>query len=298
MKRAQRSSRRLAPGFGMPVFILIALTGLAVAKPLAQHLFNPAEFQSRSPVLNSDDVSGARLKDFWRPSSSFFSTSSSINGIEPVPPLDPDSKMVFSSNRDGSYQIYVMNSDGSGVVRLTSSGANDEFPRWSPNGTKILFQSDRDNPTTGYMDIYVMGADGSGVTRLTSDPNDDSMASWSPDGSQIVFQSMRSGTNYQLYAMSADGSNQINITNTSSNDGEPSWSPDGTKIAFASDRDHEGYYSIYLLSADGNQQRLTFSSDTIGDSQPTWSPDGSKSHLLVREIARPSHGQKLMTTAR
>src|SRR5215831_14776894 len=253
MKRAQRSSRRLAPGFGMPVFILIALTGLAVAKPLAQHLFNPAEFQSRSPVLNSDDVSGARLKDFWRPSSSFFSTSSSINGIEPVPPLDPDSKMVFSSNRDGSYQIYVMNSDGSGVVRLTSSGANDEFPRWSPNGTKILFQSDRDNPTTGYMDIYVMGADGSGVTRLTSDPNDDSMASWSPDGSQI---------------------------------------------AFASDRDHEGYYSIYLLSADGNQQRLTFSSDTIGDSQPTWSPDGSKSHLLVREIARPSHGQKLMTTAR
>src|SRR5258708_25634645 len=130
-------------------------------------------------------------------------------------PQSGGSKIVFASNRDGSMQIYVMNSDGSGVTRLTYSGVNDDCPRWSPNGMKILFQSDRDNASTGYMDIYVMNADGSGVTRLTSDANDDSMAMWSPDGTKIVFQSMRNGVSYQVYSMNAHGSNQLNLTNTS-----------------------------------------------------------------------------------
>ena len=195
----------------------------------------------------------------------------------PAMPQSGSSKIVFASNREGSMQIYVMNGDGSGVTRLTYSGANDDYPRWSPNGTKILFQSDRDNPDTGYMDIYVMNADGSGVTRLTSDPNDDSMASWSPDGSKIVFQSMRNGVNYQVYSMNADGSNQVNLTNTSASDGEPSWSPNGAKIAFASDRDHTGYDSVYVMNSNGsNQQRVTFSASTVDDTQPVWSPNGSK----------------------
>ena len=110
--------------------------------------------------------------------------SISLKLFSPSVPQTGNSKIVFSSNREGSYQIYVMNGDGSGVVRLTNSNANDDLPRWSPNGTKILFQSDRDHPDTGYIDIYVMNADGSGVTRLTTDVNDDSRGTWSPDGNQ------------------------------------------------------------------------------------------------------------------
>src|SRR5882724_617030 len=195
----------------------------------------------------------------------------------PVFPQSASSKLIFASNRDGSMQIYLMNGDGSGVTRLTYSGANDDFPRWSPNGTKILFQSDRDHPDTGYMDIYVMNSDGSGVTRLTNDPNDDGMASWSPDGSKIVFQSMRNGVNYQVYSMNADGSNQANLSNSASSDGEPSSSPDGTKIVFATDRDHTGFDSIYVMNSDGsNQHAVTFSSSNLEDTQPAWSPDGNK----------------------
>jgi Tol biopolymer transport system component len=122
----------------------------------------------------------------------------------PVPQAG-SSKIVFGSNRDGSMQIYSMNIDGTGQTRLTYSGANDDYPRWAPNGTKILFQSDRDHSDTGYMDIYVMNSDGSGVTRLTTDANDDSMATWAPGGTKIVFQSMRNGVNYQIYLMDADG---------------------------------------------------------------------------------------------
>ena len=115
--------------------------------------------------------SGAMVTNQYLPAESFNVF------ISPVPQAG-SSKIVFATNRDGSMQIYVMNGDGTGVTRITDSGANDDFPRWSPNGTKILFQSDRDHADTGYMDIYVMNSDGGGVTRLTTDPNDDSIASW------------------------------------------------------------------------------------------------------------------------
>lgn len=201
----------------------------------------------------------------------------SIDLFVPLMPQSGSSRFVFTSNRDGSTQIYSMNSDGSGQTRLTYSGANDDYPRWSPNGSKIVFQSDRDNPDTGYMDIYVMNSEGSGQTRLTSDPNDDSAATWSPDGAKIVFQSFRNGVNYQVYIMNADGSGQVNISSTAANDSQPSWSPDGTKVAFASDRDQAGFSSIYVMNANGSSQtRLNFSDSGFRDEQPSWSPNGAK----------------------
>ena len=192
-------------------------------------------------------------------------------------PQSGSSKIAFASNRDGSLQIYVMNADGTGQTRLTSNGSNNDSPRWSPNGTKILFQSDRDNPGSGSFDIYLMNADGSGQTRLTTDANDDSAAVWSPDGTKIAFQSLRNGSWYQVYSMNADGSNQLNLTNTSFSESQPSWSPDGTKIAFASERDRPGFKSVHVMNSNGsNQHRVTFSSGEIEDTQPAWSRDGSK----------------------
>src|SRR3989442_3836057 len=154
-------------------------------------------------------------------------------------PQSGSSKVAFTSTRDGFMQIYVMNAEGSGQARLTSDGSNDDNPRWSPDGSKILFQSDRDNPGTN--DIYLMNADGSGQTRLTTDANDDSAAVWSGNGSKIAFQSLRNSSFYQIYVMNAVGTAQVNISNSSASDSQPSWSPDGTKIAFASDRDNQGY---------------------------------------------------------
>jgi uncharacterized repeat protein (TIGR01451 family) len=186
-------------------------------------------------------------------------------------------KIAFASNREGIAQIYSMNSDGSNLFRLTTNAANDESPKWSPNNSRIVFQSDRDNPFCDVFEIYSMNSDGSGQARLTTDINDDRAPVWSPDGSKIAFQSMRNGVNYQVYVMNADGSGQVNITNSTSNDTQPSWSPDGSKIAFASDRDQAGFPSIYVMNANGsNQTRLSFSSNGFLDDQPAWSPDGTK----------------------
>lgn len=131
------------------------------------------------------------------------------------PPQSGSSKIAFASNRDGNAEIYSMNADGCSLSRLTTNDFNDEHPRWSPDGTRILFHSDRDNPETGNADVYVMNTDGSDQTRLTIDVADDSAAVWSPDGTKIVFQSLRNGQYYQVCVMNADGRNQINLSNGS-----------------------------------------------------------------------------------
>ncbi|MFC1694264.1 SUMF1/EgtB/PvdO family nonheme iron enzyme, partial [Candidatus Latescibacterota bacterium] len=161
-----------------------------------------------------------------------------------------EGKIAFSSYRDGNYEIYLMDTDGSNQTRLTFNSAYDSYPSWSPDGSQITFSSYRD----GNYEIYVMNADGSNQTRLTYNSGYDWAPAWSPDGSQIAF-SYLDGYN-EIYVMTADGSNQTRLTNNSVNDYKPTWSPDGSHIAFQSDRD--GNYEIYVMNADGsNQTRLT-----------------------------------------
>jgi uncharacterized protein YraI len=83
-------------------------------------------------------------------------------------------KIAFKSNRDGNWEIYEINADGSGLRRLTNHPATDESPTWSPDGQRIAFYSDRD----GNGEIYVMNADGSSLTRITNHPSYDT----SPEG--------------------------------------------------------------------------------------------------------------------
>jgi Tol biopolymer transport system component len=99
------------------------------------------------------------------------------DGGSGAPDWSPDGRtIVFQTDRDGDFEIYTMNADGTGAARLTSSPGWDLAPVWSPDGTKIAFQSFRD----GNSEIYVMNADGSGQTRLTNDPATDYFPDWQP----------------------------------------------------------------------------------------------------------------------
>ena len=180
-------------------------------------------------------------------------------------------KIAFTTDRDGNYEIYMMNTDGSNPVRLTNNSADDEAPAWSPDGRKIAFTTDRD----GNYEIYVMNADGSNPVNLTNNSADDEDPAWSPDGSKIAFVTNRD-RNYEIHVMNADGSNPVRLTNNSANDWAPSWSPDGSKIAFITDRDEGMWiYEIYVMNADGsNQTNLT--NNSADDWWPAWSPDGRK----------------------
>ena len=120
------------------------------------------------------------------------------------PPPSGTSKIAFSSDRDGNFEIYVMSPDGSDVTRLTTNSARDFGPSWSPDGSKIAFWSDRD----GNSDIYVMNADGSEQTRLTDNSASDQEPAWSPDGRRIAFVSSRDG----FTAISAGGTHTCAVT--------------------------------------------------------------------------------------
>ena len=133
------------------------------------------------------------------------------------PDFSPDgTKIAFTSGTPGgirsSYDIVVINSDGSGMVNLTAtsggSGAEDSDPAFSPDGTKITFTSDRGGGT----EIWVMGADGTNPTQLTNASGRDEHPSFSPDGKLITFTARRAGS-VDLYTMAADGSAQTRLTN-------------------------------------------------------------------------------------
>jgi hypothetical protein len=97
------------------------------------------------------------------------------NDGESLPSWSPDgTKIAVASNRDGNWEIYVVNADGSASQRLTNNPASDLRPRWSPDGTKIAFQTNRD----GNQEIYSMNPDGSGQTNLTNNPANDTLYDW------------------------------------------------------------------------------------------------------------------------
>jgi Tol biopolymer transport system component len=170
--------------------------------------------------------------------------------------------------------------------RLTSNAANDFYPTFSPDGTRIAFMSDRDGSNEIYvMDTVDTDTDGNGdnSTRLTTNAVDDANPAWSPDGSKIAFRSTRDG-NFEIYVMDpapeGAGNLPVNLTLLSPFDGDPNWSPTGSRIAFSSVRD--GNPEIYVMDIadadnDGNGDNLTrLTNHAAIDDQPAWSPDGTK----------------------
>ena len=200
-------------------------------------------------------------------------------------------QIVFSSSRDDpnptscnpcNTEIYVMNADGSNQTRLTNDPAADGNPHWSPDGTKIVFDSNR----TGGGDIYSMNADGTGVTRLTTNPLVDEDPVWSSDGARIAYSSMflwptSSGYAQQVILMDPDGTNRtFQANNPDWVEAEPDWSPDRTQIAYqqpdcpgfdncgGSDTSH----LVATMNPDGTATHVFHGPDTA----PSWSPDGTR----------------------
>jgi len=163
------------------------------------------------------------------------------------------------------------------LSRLTHDLAYDGAPAWSPDGTRIAFESYR----AGDLDIYIMEADGSNPVNLTEDePAGDCDPAWSPDGERIAFTSWRDGDK-EIYVMDADGSHLRNLTRHPASDEAPAWSPDGRWIAFASQR--EGPLRLYLVDADGLSPPRSLS-HLEWDGSPSWSPDGRSIVFASRHI--------------
>jgi Tol biopolymer transport system component len=154
------------------------------------------------------------------------------------------------------------------VQRLTDHPADEGYPAFSPDGSRISFDSDRD----GSFEIYTMDAGGSNLRRLTYNPANDVSASWSPDGTQIAFMSNRTGR-FEVWLMNADGSNQRQFTGGAApSEGThwfPQFSPEGERLAFHVNRD------VYTVAIDGSgYMRLT--EDPDNGMVPSWMPSAER----------------------
>ena len=241
------------------------------------------------------------------------------------PQISPDGARVafvattLSEERDEYLSnIWVADVGGGGVPRRFTAGPKrDRDPRWSPDGTRLAFVSEREGKKKGQ--LYVMPADGGEPTRLSDERHGVADPVWSPDGSRLAFvarvggyhppereedkQKSRparvittlkyryngEGFTYDrrrhVFVVAAAGGPARQLTDGEWDDADPAWSPDGRIIAFSSarhpDRDLDDSSDLWLVDADGGEARRI--TDTLGPAVlPAFSPDGRTIAYLGR----------------
>jgi Tol biopolymer transport system component len=176
-----------------------------------------------------------------------------------------------------TYDVYAINADGTGEVRLTDDAKGVYGPAWSPDGTRIAFTSSRGTtPRTAGAEIYVMEPSPEGPSnepvRLTATRSANTSPNWSPDGTKIAFESGRDRPRShdftpEVYTMNADGTEPTRLTRKGWYR-DPVWTPDGKRLAFTRD-------GIYTMKAaplgDGNRPRLVVPSEYSYEN-PDWQP--------------------------
>lgn len=243
-------------------FALIATVGPNVEQYVDMALISATPYRYRVRATNTGGPSGY--------------TASATATTKPAP-VCKRSQVAFASNRDGNFEIYVTNEDGSGLRRVTNTPYNETRPVFLPGSDKIVFVSDESGLGT---DIFSMNLDGSSRGRLTTDPGDD--ANPVAVESAIAFDSDRTGTK-QIWMMNPDGSDQTQVTSRTEGASDPTLAPAaaGSKLAFQGFEASVSNLQIFTITysvgpfTGGTPARMN-PADSSMQGQPAFSPDGTK----------------------
>jgi len=179
-------------------------------------------------------------------------------------------EIAAGRNVGGNFDLYTVNTDGTGMRRLTDDPGFDACPDYSRDGSQIAFCSNR----SGSFEIWTMRQDGSRQHQLTDTGGFLTFPDWSPNGKRIAFCGSLDpdAPTGDIWVVNADGQRIEQLTDDPSDDCFPTYSPDGSRILFISDR--TGVPEIWIMNANGrNERQLTFDG-LPKDQVPEWSPDG------------------------
>jgi Tol biopolymer transport system component/PKD repeat protein len=197
-------------------------------------------------------------------------------------------QIAFSQKQNGNFDIFVINSDGTGLKNLTNSPLNEYSPEWSPDGQQIAFISDE----TGKKQVYLMSADGTGKKALLSVPGEVQSFAWSHDGKYLLlnnFIDLKDKYQYGVFILDLMDEKITTLLNLPPNvRADGSWSPDNQKLAFEMETSFPGQEApvrscVVVINIDGsNLQKIGDWVDRsnllgckyIAMSIPNWSPDG------------------------
>ena len=232
-------------------------------------------------------------------------TSRERDGLDRArhPSLSPDGTLIaFSGYSGDKADVYLINTDGTNLRKLTSSNAREYqvIPGFSPDGRLIAYESSRGELSTDISHLRIIAVDGSGDRELTPPTEgayEDAGPKFSPRGDVILFASDRNNRrgHHDLYTINLDGTNLKRLTRGANNAYSRSWSPDGRRIVFNSQvglkGQNPGYGELRIIDADGRHLRtLTSFKRNLrfrpvnpvpgrppalrGDVTPAWSPNG------------------------
>ena len=198
--------------------------------------------------------------------------------------LSPDrTRIAFSSNRNGNFDIYLMDADGRNLRRLTTDPRNDGDPAWTPDGQRVVYTSTRGTGTQ----IAVVSLDGSEVV-LTSAAGGNHSPAVSPDGT-IAFVSARDG-NQEIYTMGLDGGNQRRVTRTSVRESSPKFFRNGD-LAYAVERGSGSKGSRLMRMALGSSRATALLETEAPIPSFAVSRDGDRLAYVVARIADAARGR-------